>query len=114
MSFGSVTATATNALRGNTEQLARSAQRVATPQSPSYEGDRVSVGSGNAASGNAAQVTSYNARGFSVQAGAQGSGEADLASETVDQQSALRAFQANVAVLKTSDAMVGSLMNQRA
>jgi flagellar basal-body rod protein FlgC len=38
----------------------------------------------------------------------------DLVEETVNQMSSLRAFQANVAVLRTADEMLGELINRRA
>ena len=40
-------------------------------------------------------------------------GKVDMATEQVTQLSSLRAFQANVAVLRTADDMLGSLISQR-
>jgi flagellar hook protein FlgE len=68
--------------------------------------------------GSAAQpaaVSGYGPGGAAVSSANEqaGPGKVDMATEQVTQLSSLRAFQANVAVLRTADDMLGSLISQR-
>ena len=110
MQLGSVTGIA-SAMRSESDRLANSAQRVAQETSRNDAAiDRVSVGSAPPAA-----ISGYG-RAATLSSSAEGSargGDVDLAAEQVTQLSSLRAFQANVAVLRTADEMLGTLVTQR-
>ena len=111
MQLGSVMAIASGGLRVQTDRLAESAQNVAQATTPGDSVDRVSLGNRNAAE------SGYDARGATPGAGqdlAAPGANVDLAAEQVAQLTSLRAFQANAAVLRTADDMLGSLVTQRA
>lgn len=108
MQLGNVMAIASGGMRVQTDRLAESAANVARATSPADAYDRVSLGNPPpAASGG------YDRSGAPATE-ARASGEVDLASERVAQLTSLRAFQANLSVLRTADEMLGSLVKQRA
>ena len=111
MQLGNVMAIASGGMRVQTERLAESAQRVATATAASDALDRVSLGS------EAPAATSGYGRDGAANAAADSSEpgrDVDLATEQVAQLTSLRAFQANLTVLRTADDMLGSLVTQRA
>jgi flagellar basal body rod protein FlgC len=120
MQLGSVNNIASQGLRTQTDRLNTSAQRVANVNTPATQSDRVNVG--RAQQGVTQQAATYDRRGVAPQVQAQaaqaqpnsGDNGVDLGQERVNQLSSLRAFQANVAVLHTSDQMVGDLLSQKA
>jgi flagellar hook protein FlgE len=123
MQIGHAAASALGGMRAASQLLEQSAQNVANADSPGYTadgGDTVSLGGTQAASsaanyaafGAASSADSIGLQGASGAAGTQS--DTDLATEAVSQLSSLRAFQANVAVFRTADAMTGELLNQKA
>jgi flagellar basal-body rod protein FlgC len=114
--IGSVTSIALSGLRVQSRRLAQSAENVANVNTDEFEGQRVT---GEAAAGGGVvprSAPTYSPRG--VQVSDDGStkfaSNTDLADERVTQQSSLRSFQADVAVLRTSDQMLGELVNLKA
>jgi flagellar basal body rod protein FlgC len=105
MQLGNVMAIASGGMRVETDRLAESAARVARATTPGDAYDRVSLGSEQPAA-----TSGYDRSG----AAARPTGDVDLASERVAQVTSLRAFQANLSVLRTADEMLGSLVTQRA
>jgi len=114
MQLGSVMAIASGGMRVQTDRLAVSAQNVAQASTPVDATDRVSLGSSGS---EPAAVSGYDARGAVAGGGpdpAAPGANMDLAAEQVAQMASLQAFQANVAVLRSADDMLGSLVAQRA
>ena len=112
MQLGSVMGIAAGGMRLEANRLAGSAQRVAEESVRDYAAvDRVSLGS----AAQPAAVSGYGPGGAAVSSANEqaGPGKVDMATEQVTQLSSLRAFQANVAVLRTADDMLGSLISQR-
>lgn len=112
MQLGSVLGIASGAMRVETDRLSGSAQRVAQETTRNDDFDRVSLGQ---SSDEPAAASGYGRTGAASSGASslQGSGDVDLAAEQVTQLSSLRAFQANVAVLRTADEMLGSLVKQK-
>ena len=111
MQLGNVMAIASGGMRVQTDRLAESAANVARATTPGDATDRVSLGGEQPAA-----ISGYDRSG-AVPSGARatgGAGDVDLASERVAQLTSVRAFQANLSVLRTADEMLGSLFSQRA
>jgi hypothetical protein len=110
MQLGGVIGIANGAMRAETDRFAGSAQRVAQETSRDASIDRVSLGASQPAA-----ISGYGRAGAAASSGGDsaGFGEVDLAEEQITQLSSLRAFQANVAVLRTADEMLGTLVTQK-
>jgi flagellar hook protein FlgE len=117
MQIGKVFATASSALRVESQRLAQSARNVANVNTDGYQPQRVDSETRITGGVTSSSAGTY-ARNALVQPTQQGMSTApsntDIADETVSQLSSLRAFQANVVVLHTSDQMLGELINQKA
>jgi flagellar basal-body rod protein FlgC len=116
MQLGSLFSIANSGLAVESRRLAQSATNVANVNTDGYEGQRVvnvSRGGGGVA---AASAPTYSPQGMRVE----GDGSlarmsnTDIADEMITQLSSLRAFQANVAVLRTADEALGSLLDTKA
>jgi flagellar basal-body rod protein FlgC len=116
MQIGNVVAVASSGLRFQAQRLAQSAANVANVNTDGFESQRV-IGESQAAGGVVGHIAPTYTR-HAVQVADDGSthslSNTDVAQETVTQLGSLRAFQANLAVLRTSDEMLGELVNSRA
>jgi flagellar hook protein FlgE len=113
MQLGSLSSIASSGLRVETRRLEQSAQNVANVNTDGYEAHRVESHS-RSQGGVTAAV--YSRHGLPAQAAgdAPSASTTDLAEERVTQLSSLRSFQANIAVLRTADAMLGELVDRKA
>ncbi|HEY2736337.1 MAG TPA: flagellar basal body rod C-terminal domain-containing protein [Polyangiales bacterium] len=114
--LNNVASIAASGMRFQTQRLAQSAANVANINTDGYEAETVS---GVAAAGGGVTAESYPTYApHTLQMQDDGStrsaSNTDLASETVTQMTSLRGFQANLAVLRTSDEMLGSLLDRLA
>ena len=112
MQLGSVVSIANSGLRAETRRLEQSAQNVANINTDGYAAQRVE--SRSEAHGGVSTAV-YTRQGLPAQAGgAAPESTTDLAEETVSQISSQHAFTANLAVLRTADAMLGELVDRKA
>ena len=103
---------ASSGLRAESRRLEQSAHNVANVNTDGYEAARVE--SRSEAHGGVSTAV-YTRQGLPAPAATTpGSSTTDLAEETVTQMSSQRAFQANIAVLRTADAMLGELVDRKA
>jgi flagellar hook protein FlgE len=114
--IGSVTSIATSGLRLQDKRLDQSANNVANLETDGFEAQRVTAES--QAGGGVVARTSPTYSPHATLLKDDGSitlaSNTDLADERVTQLSSLRSFQANVATLRTSDEMLGELVNLKA
>ena len=116
MQIGRVAAIATSALRTESKALEQSAHNVANAQTEDFEAQRV-VRRERAYGGVDADYAPTYGPHATLQRddGSQlTASNTDLAEERVAQLGSLRAFQANIAALRTSDAMLSELVKQKA
>ena len=116
MQIGKVSAIATSAMRTETQALNQSAHNVANAQTEGFDAERV-VRRERAAGGvDADYAPTYGPHGMLQRDDGSLAVESntDLADERVAQLGSLRAFQANIAVLRTSDEMLSELVKQKA
>jgi flagellar basal-body rod protein FlgC len=116
MRIQNLAAIASSGMRLETQRLAQSAANTANVETPGYEARRV-VGvtrEGGGVSG--VNMPTYSPRAMRIEEnGAQTElSNTDMVEETATQLSSLRAFQANAAVLRTADEVLGELVNRRA
>ncbi|HKP58029.1 MAG TPA: flagellar basal body rod C-terminal domain-containing protein [Polyangiales bacterium] len=111
MQLGSVVSIANSGLRAETRRLEQSAQNVANINTDGYVASRVESRSQD--HGGVSPAV-YTRQGLHAQAGAAPESTTDLAEETVSQISSQHAFTANLAVLRTADAMLGELVDRKA
>lgn len=109
-------AIAGSGMRVETQRLAQSAANTANVQTPDYAARRVESVSQEGGGVRGVSVATYGPHAVRVE---QGGGTTQLSNtnlveETVTQISSLRAFQANVAVLRTADEMLGELVSRKA
>lgn len=103
-------------MRLESQRLAQSAANTANLETPGYAARRI-VGVARVGGGvGGVSMPTYAPSTVRVE---DGGGETqlsntDLVEETVTQVSSLRAFQANVAVLRTADEMMGELVDRLA
>ena len=116
MQIGRVTAIATSGLRVETQSLNQSAHNVANAQTEGFEAQRVVARERANGGVEAEYAPTYGPHGTTVHDdGSVGvDSNTDLAEERVSQLGSLRAFQANIAVLKTSDEMMSELVRLKA
>jgi flagellar hook protein FlgE len=114
--IGSVTSIALSGLRVQSQRLEQSAENVANVNTDEFEGQRVMPEAAAGGGVVARSAPTYSPRGYQVSddASSKLASNTDLADETVTQLSSLRAFQADVAVLRTSDQMLGELVKLKA
>ncbi len=105
-----LSAIAQSGLQAAQVRLDTAAHNVANAQTPGFKRQTVQAQaqSGNPANGGPAGSGVVVSLGQAAQVGA------DLAQDVVDQVAARQSFVANVAVLKASDKMLGSLLDTRA
>jgi flagellar basal-body rod protein FlgC len=116
MQIGSVVSIASSGLRFQAQRLTQSASNVANVNTDGFEAQRV-IGNSQAAGGVVGHIApTYTRHGTQVadDGSTRSLSNTDVAEETVTQIDSLRAFQANVAVLRTSDEMLGELVNSKA
>ena len=116
MQIGRVSAIASSALRTETSALNQSAHNVANAQTEDFEAQRV-VRRERAAGGVEADYAPTYGPHAMLQdddGSLSVASNTDLAEERVAQLGSLRAFQANVAVLRTSDEMLSELVKLKA
>jgi flagellar basal-body rod protein FlgC len=114
MRIGNLAAIAASGMRLETQRLEQSAANTANVETPGYEARRIvsmTLPSGGVTGVSAATYGPHGKRleddgSLSVQS------NTDIASERVTQLSSLRAFQANVAVLRTSDELTRDLLHR--
>ena len=116
MRIENLAAIASSGMRLESQRLAQSAANTANVNTPGYEARRIVAASrlGGGVSGNS--VPTYGPRGERVEADGSVTqlSNTDLVDEQVTQLSSVRAFQANVTVLRTADEMLGELIDRRA
>ena len=103
-------------MRLETQRLAQSAANTANVETPDYSASRV-VGVTQAGGGvSGVSVPTYGPHAMRVEEGGATTrlSNTDIVEEQATQLSSLRAFQANVTVLRTADEMLGELVNRRA
>ena len=107
---------ASSGMRVETQRLAQSAANTANVQTPDYEAQRVDSVSLDGGGVRGVSVATYGPHAVRVEEGGGTTrlSNTDLVEETVTQLSSLRAFQANVSVLRASDEMLGELVRRRA
>ena len=116
MRIENLAAIASSGMRLESQRLAQSAANTANVETPGYTAQRI-VGASRAGGGVSAQsLPTYGPRGLRVESDGSVSetSNTDLVDEQVTQLSSLRAFQADVAVLRTGDEMLGELINRMA
>ena len=119
MRIQNVSAIASSGLRLESQRLAQSAANTANVDTPGYEARRVVGVSLEGGGVRGVSVPTYGRHAMRLEgeetsrAQTQRSGT-DLVEEQVTQLSSVRAFQANVTVLSTADAMLGELVNRKA
>ena len=115
MRIENLAAIASSGMRLESQRLAQSAANVANLETPGYAAQRVVSVARQDGGVSGQTVPTYGPNGMRVEA--DGSTTAlsntDLVDETVTQISSLRAFQANVTVLRTADEMLGSLIDTK-
>jgi flagellar basal body rod protein FlgG len=116
MRIQNLAAIASSGMRLETQRLAQSAANTANVSTPGYEAQRV-VGvtrAGGSVSGVSVPTYSPHATIVDDSGAVTEQSNTDLVEETVTQMSSLRAFQANVSVLRTADSMLGELIDRKA
>jgi flagellar basal-body rod protein FlgC len=110
MQIGSVLGIASSGLRLEERRLEQSAQNIANVNTEGYE-SRVVLSRDQPAGG---VSPTYSPQGLAPHDdGAPAApSNTDIAAETVTQISSLRAFQADLAVLRTADTMLGELVKR--
>ena len=108
MQLGRLTSIAASAIHLETRRLAQSAANVANLNTENYEPQHVT---GRAAAQGGVEAVTYTRGGGLQPTAASGT---DLVEETATQIGGLRAFQANLAVLRTADEMLGELVKRTA
>ena len=114
MQLSSLASIASSGLRVEARRLEQSAANVANVNTDGYEARRVESRS-RPNGGVTAAV--YSRHGLPASPDGNATpvpSTTDLADERVTQLSSLRAFQANIAVLRTADAMLGELVDRKA
>jgi flagellar basal body rod protein FlgC len=109
-------AIAGSGMRLETQRLAQSAANTANVETPDYAAQRV-VGVAQEGGGvRGVTVSTYGPQAQRIDEGGATTqlSNTDLVEETVTQMSSVRAFQANVSVLRTADEMLGELVNRLA
>ena len=116
MQIGRVSAIAISGLRTETQTLNQSAHNVANAETDGFEAERVVARERAGGGVEAEYAPTYGPHGTTQRddGSLAVSSNTDLAEERVTQLSSLRAFQANIAVLRTSDEMLGELVRQKA
>jgi len=116
MRIENLAAIASSGMRLESQRLAQSAANTANVNTPGYEARRIVAASRRGGGVSGKSVPTYGARGQRAQAdaGASPLSNTDVAEERVTQLSSARAFQANVAVLRTADEVLGELIDRRA
>lgn len=116
MRIGNITAIASSGMRLETQRLAQSAANTANVETPDYSARRVVGVSQEGGGVRGVSVETYSPRGVRVEQDGSTTqlSNTDIVEEQVTQLSSLRAFQANVAVLRTADEMVSELVRLKA
>jgi flagellar hook protein FlgE len=114
MQLGSLGSIASSGLRVETRRLEQSAQNVANVNTDGYEAHRVESHSRAQGGVDAAVYSRHGLPAPARDGAAPVQSTTDLAEEQVTQLSSLRSFQANLAVLRTADAMLGELVDRKA
>ncbi|HEX4355538.1 MAG TPA: flagellar basal body rod C-terminal domain-containing protein [Polyangiales bacterium] len=116
MQLNNVASIAASGMRFQTQRLAQSAANVANMNTDGYEAEAVAGVTQLGGGVTAESYPTYAPHTLQVQddGSTSSASNTDLESETVTQMTSLRGFQANLAVLRTSDEMLGSLLDQRA
>src|ERR1700712_5162642 len=104
MRIENLAAIASSGMRLESQRLAQSAANTANVETPGYTAQRIVAASRAGGGVRGTSVPTYGTRGVRVDAdGSVSSGSnTDLIEETATQLSSVRAFQANVAVLRTA------------
>ena len=116
MRIENLAAIASSGMRLESQRLAQSAANTANVETPGYTARRIVAASRAGGGVSGTSVPTYGPRGLRVEGGggvSEGS-NTDLVEERVTQLSSVRAFQANVAVLRTADEVLGELVDLRA
>jgi flagellar basal body rod protein FlgG len=116
MRLQNLAAIASSGMRLESQRLAQSAANVANVETPGYAARRIVAVSrvGGSVSGVSTPTYAPSAARVEEDGALTELSNTDLVEETVSQLSSLRAFQANVTVLRTADSMLGELINRRA
>jgi flagellar basal-body rod protein FlgC len=117
MQIGNAASYALSGMRAQTERLAQSAQNVAHVNTDGYQARNESaatLATGGSAVAGPQTYGRFSASPISLDGSSSPASTTDLVGEQVTQLSSLRAFQANVAVLRTADAMTGELLDRNA
>jgi flagellar basal-body rod protein FlgC len=116
MRIENLAAIASSGMRLESQRLAQSAANTANVETPGYEARRIVAASRSGGGVIGTSVPTYGPRGVRMEAdgGVTQLSNTDPIDETVTQLSSVRAFQANVAVLRTADEMIGELLDRRA
>jgi flagellar basal body rod protein FlgG len=103
-------------MRLESQRLAQSAANTANVETPDYAARRVVGVSQEGGGVRGVSVSTYGPHAVRVEEGGGTTqlSNTDLVEETVTQISSLRAFQANVSVMRTADEMLGELVNRLA
>jgi len=103
-------------MRLETQRLAQSAANTANVETPDYAARRVEGVSQEGGGVRGVSVETYGPHAMRVEesGGTTQLSNTDVVEETVTQIGSLRAFQANVAVLRTADEMLGELVRRKA
>jgi flagellar basal body rod protein FlgG len=111
MQIGKALAVAANALQHETQRFSRSAHNVANVNTAGFDATQ------SHRSTSADSPANYGRDGAQLQASDAAEtpfSNTDLAEERVTQLSSLRALQANIAMLRTADQMLGELVSRKA
>jgi flagellar basal-body rod protein FlgC len=116
MQIGRVSAIATSALRCETQSLNQSAHNVANALTDGFEAQRVVPREAPGGGVQAGLAPTYGPAGTVTRddGSVATNSNTDLGQERVTQLASLRAYQANIAVLRTSDEMLSELVRQKA
>lgn len=116
MRIGNLTALASSGLRLETQRLAQSAANTANVETPGYEARRIVAASqiGGGVRGHSEPTYAPHAARVEEDGSVTELSNTDLVEERVTQLSSARSFQANVAVLRTADTLLGELIDRRA
>jgi len=115
MQIGRVLGSAANALQRETQRFSQSAHNVANVNTDGF--DPAAQAAASKVGAPASRVSTYGRNSLPVSPNEPGEPTpslTDLAEERVTQLSSLRSFQANVAVLRTADQMLGELVSRKA
>jgi flagellar basal body rod protein FlgG len=116
MRIGNAMTIASSGMRLETQRLAQSAANTANVQTPDYAARRVEGVTQVNGGVRGVSVPTYGPRAVRVEDNGSTTqlSNTDLVEETVTQITSLRAFQANVSVMRTADEMLGELVNRKA